>query len=127
MVWPYHHDLRLSTSNCYFVRRDHCYGSAGFTFAAVLCRNARDRSKMVDRMKLRNIIATLLIALFFLIGMAYLFRVLVAFGPGAFQRHLTISGIYSVCKPNGYDSVCFLDADSKDGGLSCIPFNGVCK
>jgi len=43
------------------------------------------------------------------------------FGAGAFERHFKVSGIYGVCKPNGYDVVCFLDSDAKDGGLSCVP------
>jgi hypothetical protein len=46
-------------------------------------------------------------------------------GAGAFDRHFTISGIYAVCKPKGYDAVCFLDADSKEGGLSCLPLSAV--
>lgn len=47
------------------------------------------------------------------------------FGSGAFERHLTISGVYAVCKPKGYDAVCFLDADDKQGGLSCLPLSAV--
>lgn len=54
-------------------------------------------------------------------------RIIIGIGPGAFRRHITMSGIYSVCKPDGYPTVCFLDADSKDGGLSCMPYNGECK
>jgi hypothetical protein len=46
-------------------------------------------------------------------------------GAGAFDRHFTLSGIYAVCKPKGYDAVCFLDSDSKDGGLSCLPLSAV--
>jgi hypothetical protein len=46
-------------------------------------------------------------------------------GAGAFDRHFTLSGIYAVCKPKGYDAVCFLDADSKEGGLSCLPLSAV--
>lgn len=48
-------------------------------------------------------------------------------GSGGFKRMVTLTGVYAVCKPAGYDAVCFLDADSKSGGLSCIPFNGECK
>lgn len=51
-------------------------------------------------------------------------------GGGAFKRMVTISGIYAVCKPSGYDAVCFLDADSKEGGMSCLPLatvGGACK
>ena len=46
-------------------------------------------------------------------------------GAGAFERHLTMSGIYAVCKPQGYDAVCFLDSDAKEGGLSCLPLSAV--
>ncbi len=48
-------------------------------------------------------------------------------GAGGFKRMVTLTGIYAVCKPNGYDAICFLDADSKDGGLSCIPYSGECR
>lgn len=68
--------------------------------------------------------------------MRYLLLVLVALlivgislylmmGAGGFKRMVTISGIYAVCKPGGYDAVCFLDADSHDGGLSCLPLAAV--
>lgn len=46
---------------------------------------------------------------------------LTACGDGAIKRHITLSGVYSVCKPDGYPVVCFLDADGKDGGLFCMP------
>ena len=46
---------------------------------------------------------------------------LAACGDGAIKRHITLSGVYSVCKPDGYPVVCFLDADGKDGGLFCMP------
>ena len=46
-------------------------------------------------------------------------------GAGAFERHFTLSGVYAVCKPKGYDAVCFLDSDAKDGGLSCLPLSAV--
>lgn len=42
-------------------------------------------------------------------------------GDGAFKRQFTVAGIYTVCKPHGYPVVCFADADSKDGGLFCMP------
>lgn len=29
-------------------------------------------------------------------------------GDGGFKRMVTISGVYSVCKPGGFDAVCFL-------------------
>lgn len=48
-------------------------------------------------------------------------------GAGGFKRMVTITGVYAVCKPSGYDAICFLDADSKQGGLSCIPYTGSCK
>lgn len=55
---------------------------------------------------------------------------LAACGDGAIKRTMTVSGIYSVCKPDGYDVVCFLDADGPDGGLFCMPLSqvgGQCK
>ncbi|MFA7278723.1 MAG: hypothetical protein WC100_01350 [Sterolibacterium sp.] len=48
-------------------------------------------------------------------------------GEGSFKRMVTISGVYPVVKPGGYDVVCFLDADSKQGGLSCLPLAAVVK
>ena len=51
-------------------------------------------------------------------------------GDGALKRHVTMSGIYSVCKPDGYPVVCFADADGKDGGLFCMPLSqagGECR
>lgn len=51
-------------------------------------------------------------------------------GAGALKRHITLSGVYSVCKPDGYDVVCFLDADGKEGGMFCLPLSqvgGKCK
>ncbi len=48
-------------------------------------------------------------------------------GDGGFKRMVTITGVYSICKPDGYPTVCFLDADSPDGGLSCVPYQGDCK
>lgn len=55
---------------------------------------------------------------------------LAACGDGALKRHLTLSGIYSVCRPDGYPVVCFMDADGKNGGLFCMPLSevgGTCK
>lgn len=46
-------------------------------------------------------------------------------GDGALKRKLTVSGVYSVCKPDGYPVVCFLDADGKDGGMFCMPLSEV--
>lgn len=54
----------------------------------------------------------------------------VSMGSGGFKRMVTLTGVYAVCKPNGYDVVCFLDSSSKDGGLSCVPLSeagGSCK
>lgn len=44
-------------------------------------------------------------------------------GSGGWKRKITLSGIYAVCKPEGYPVVCFLDADGKDGGAFCMPIN----
>ena len=38
---------------------------------------------------------------------------------------VTLTGVYSVCRPDGYDVVCFLDADGKDGGMFCMPLTQV--
>lgn len=49
-------------------------------------------------------------------------------GSGAWQRRLTISGIYAVCQPSGYQAVCFVD--KAGGGMSCLALNqvgGECK
>lgn len=48
-------------------------------------------------------------------------------GAGGFKRMVTLTGVYAVCKPQGYEAVCFLDADSRQGGLSCIAYSGECK
>lgn len=44
-------------------------------------------------------------------------------GAGGFKRMVTLTGVYAVCRPQGYDVVCFLDADSKSGGLNCVPLS----
>lgn len=44
-------------------------------------------------------------------------------GKGGFKRMVTLTGVYSVCRPDNYDVVCFLDADSKNGGLNCVPLS----
>lgn len=44
-------------------------------------------------------------------------------GSGGWKRKITLSGIYAVCKPEGYPVVCFLDADGKDGGAFCMPLD----
>jgi hypothetical protein len=46
-------------------------------------------------------------------------------GAGSFKRLVTISGIYPVCKPGGYNVVCFLDADSRQDGPSCLPLEDI--
>lgn len=46
-------------------------------------------------------------------------------GAGGFKRMITLTGVYSVCKPDGYEVVCFLDADSAQGGLTCLPLSAV--
>lgn len=66
--------------------------------------------------------------IFVFIGfVALLFSIM---GDGALKRKITMSGVYSVCKPDGYEVVCFLDADGKDGGMFCLPLSqvgGKCK
>lgn len=46
-------------------------------------------------------------------------------GTGAFRRAVTLSWIYSICRPDGYDVVCFLDADGHDGGMFCLPLSSI--
>lgn len=66
-------------------------------------------------------------------GIILLFSLAVLFfsGDGSFKRMVTISGVYSICRPDNYDVVCFGDADSKHGGLFCMPLSqvsgGACK
>jgi hypothetical protein len=51
-------------------------------------------------------------------------------GDGGFKRMVTVSGVYSICKPDGYEVVCFADADGPDGGLACLPLSqagGACR
>lgn len=53
-----------------------------------------------------------------------------ATGAGSFKRLVKISGIYSVCRPDNYNVVCFLDADGKEGGMFCVPLSligGECR
>lgn len=61
------------------------------------------------------------------IGLLSTIIIMSIMGDGGFKRMVTITGVYAVCKPSGYDAVCFLDADSKQGGLSCIAYTGECK
>lgn len=56
---------------------------------------------------------------------AIAFLTLAGCGDGALKRHVTMSGLYSVCEPDGYPVVCFLDADGKQGGLFCMPLSAV--
>lgn len=54
----------------------------------------------------------------------------ITIGAGGFKRMVTITGIYSVCRPDNYEVVCFLDADGKEGGMFCMPLSilgGDCK
>lgn len=46
-------------------------------------------------------------------------------GAGGIQRVTTISGVYPICKPQGYPALCF--ANKSGGGFSCIPYTGECK
>jgi hypothetical protein len=65
-----------------------------------------------------------------LIGVALVVGILTVMGDGGFKRMVTITGIYSICKPDGYEVVCFLDADGKEGGMFCLPLaqvGGECK
>lgn len=71
-----------------------------------------------------------------MLSVAALASVLVAWavlsfmGDGGFKRMVTFSGVYAVCKPGGYEVVCFLDADGREGGLSCLPLSqagGACR
>jgi hypothetical protein len=61
-------------------------------------------------------------SIFFTLCLAVI-ALLAGCGDGAFKRHVTMSGLYSVCKPDGYPVVCFLDADGKNGGLFCMPLS----
>jgi hypothetical protein len=66
------------------------------------------------------VILSVLVAGAVIVGIMRLFL-----GAGAFERHLKVSGVYAVCKPGGYDAVCFLDSDAKEGGLACLPLSAV--
>jgi hypothetical protein len=65
------------------------------------------------------------------VAVALAWAVVSVSGDGSFKRMVTISGVYSVCKPDGFEVVCFLDADGKEGGMSCLPLSqvggGACK
>jgi hypothetical protein len=60
-----------------------------------------------------------------LIALPLALLTLASCGDGALKRHVTLSGLYTVCKPDGYPVVCFLDADGKQGGLFCMPLEAV--
>lgn len=70
----------------------------------------------------------IIIAVLAVLGLVWLAFTIM--GEGALKRHMTLSGVYSICKPDGYEVVCFLDADGKDGGMFCLPLSqvgGKCK
>ncbi len=51
-------------------------------------------------------------------------------GEGGLTRMTSFTGIYAICKPKGYDVVCFGDTAGKDGGVACVPLKdagGVCR
>lgn len=54
------------------------------------------------------------ISMFILLYLASLFT-----GAGGLQRMTTLSGIYVVENPSGYQVTCFIDKNS--GGMQCIP------
>ena len=56
-----------------------------------------------------------------LIAASIISVIILMVGDGGFRRVVTISGIYPILRPGGYDVVCFADSDSRDGGLSCLP------
>lgn len=49
------------------------------------------------------------------------------FGPGTLARVTTLTGIYVVCKPDGYPVLCMGDKTGKDGGVSCVRYDEACK
>lgn len=44
-------------------------------------------------------------------------------GTGGLKRMFTLSGMYAVCKPGGYDVVCF--SGKGNDGISCLPLSAV--
>lgn len=51
-------------------------------------------------------------------------------GAGGYKRLITISGLISICRPDGYDVVCFVDSAGRDGGASCVSLSlagGTCN
>jgi hypothetical protein len=67
----------------------------------------------------------IVIGLFLLSLLAFLTSIIYMMGDGGFKRMVTITGIYSICKPDGYEVVCFLDADGNEGGMFCVPLSAV--
>ena len=67
----------------------------------------------------KHLIGASIAATVIIFGVAMAYHSMV--GAGGFKRLTTLTGIYAVCKPGGYSVVCFADADSKEGGLSCLP------
>jgi len=61
------------------------------------------------------------VALFFSVAIAFL----MSNGSGGLKRMTTLSGIYTVCQPGGYNVVCFADKGSPQGGIFCIPLSDV--
>jgi hypothetical protein len=43
-------------------------------------------------------------------------------GSGGLSRMVSLTGITPVCRPGGYDVVCFQHAS--EPGISCVPLNG---
>lgn len=62
------------------------------------------------------------VMLFFIFGILFVEDMI---GAGAFKRMVTVSGVYAICRPAHYEVVCFLDADSKEGGMFCMPLSAV--
>lgn len=53
-------------------------------------------------------------------------------GTGGLTRLVSVTGIYAVCQPRGYDVVCFGDTAGHDGGVFCMKLSdasktGACK
>lgn len=46
-------------------------------------------------------------------------------GAGSLKGRLTLSGVYSVCKPEGYPALCFVNKQS--GAISCELYTGPCN
>ncbi len=68
-----------------------------------------------------KIIILIAVLFFILLGVGFYSTM----GAGGFKRMVTITGVYSICRPDGYEVVCFLDADGKEGGMFCLPLSAV--